>query len=344
MAKSVDTDFRELMRSLGKGELAPVYLLIGEEEYYIDELVSWFENNVVDEADRDFNQYVYYGADTDADTVASSCRQLPVMAPRQLVVLKEVQSMAKASSQLDRLESYVKKPVASTILVVSYKGEGLPASSKFLKAVSNAGVVFKSPKIRDYQVSQYIKSYCTSRKISIDEKSLSLLAENLGTSLKRIFSEIDKLEISENRKIDRITPELIEKYIGISKDYNNYELVSALGCRNYLGCMKIVEYFRMNPKNNPTIKITPAIFSLFSKLAIVQSLPSKTDQAINDALGFQNFAAMRDLKTALRHYTLPQCVEAIGCIREFDARSKGIGSTQNEYDLLLDLVFKLITL
>jgi len=343
-SKSVETEYRELLGKLGKGELAPVYLLQGEEEYYIDSLMSWFENNVIEEADRDFNQYVYYGADTDIDIVAATCRQYPVMAQRQLVVLKELQSMTRSAAQIDKLEAYVKNPVKSTILVVSYKAEGLPASSKFLKAVVKCGVVFKSPKIKDYQIGQYIKGYCRSKRIGIDDKSVALLADNLGTSLKRIFSEIDKLEVSDNNKIDRITPELIEKYVGISKDYNNYELVSALASRDYPRCMKIVDHFRSNPRKNPTVITISAIFTFFSRLVIGQSLPYKNDQAITDTVGFLNYIALKELKTAMGKYNLMQSIRAIGYIRKFDAMSKGIGSVQNEYDLLLDLIFKILTL
>lgn len=341
----IQPTFRELLTSINKGELHPVYLLMGEEDFYIDKAVEALENRSIDEADKDFNFNVYYGVDADIETIVAACQQLPVMAPRRLVILKEAQTMQRAKQQLDKLAPYVTHANPSTIFVVAFKGETLNATSDLMKAANkNDTVVLKSAKVRDYQLASHVKDYCAMKKCSIDERSVSMLCEYIGGPLTKLFGEINKLISIKGGTGVRITPEDIEKHIGISKDFNNFELTSALAKKNYPRAVSIIKYFKANPKTNPTVVTTATLFNFFSKLVIAHYLPDKSDNSLRQSLGLKTQGALNELKDGLRNYNPYRAVNAIHAIREFDVQSKGVGSYQNEYSLLQDLIFKLFTL
>lgn len=317
---------------------------MGEEAYYIDLIVKALESNVVDEADRDFNSIVFYGADADIGRVIGCAQQYPVMADRQLVMLKEAQSMGQAKSQLDKLASYVARPNPSTVLAIVYKGDVLPATSTLLKKAKEADcVVFRSDKLRDYQLAGPITDYCASKGIGIDDKAVSLLCDYIGNPLSKLFGEIDKLIVAAGKDVKRISPELIERNIGISKDFNTFELVKAISRKDYPKAMLIVEYFSRNPKQNPGVMVVATLFGFFSKLFVAAVTRDKSDASLMAALELKNAYALRDYRDGLRCYNARQALAAIHSIREYDTQSKGIGSTQNEFELLKELVFKIFT-
>lgn len=339
--KSTGVAFREVMTDIKKHKFTPVYLLMGEEAYYIDQITKALENNVVDEADRDFNSMTYYGADSDIGSVIASAQQFPVMSERQIVLLKEAQSMTQAKSQLDKLASYVARPNSSTVLVVTYKGDSLPATSALMKAAAKSDcVVFKSEKLKDYQLAGPIVDYCSSNGVGIDDKAVSLLCDYIGNPLSKLFGEIDKLIVAGGSEMKRITPDIIERNIGISKDFNTFELVKAVAMKDYPKSMMIVEYFSRNPKQNPGVMIVASLFNFFSKLFIATITRDKSDSSLMDALELKTPFALKDYRSGLQHYNARMALSAIHALREHDCKTKGIGSTQNEYDLLKELIFR----
>ncbi len=342
--KDNSLDFRTILNNLKTGDVSPVYLLMGEEAYYIDKLIESFENSIVKEEEKDFNFTVYYGQEIDIPTVIATCQQYPFMAERKLVILKEAQSMDKAKNKLDMLAEYVKLPNQQNVLVISYKGEMLGATSELVKALNKSdGIIFKSPKLKEYQLAVPIKDYCRGKKIGIEEKSIALLIEFLGNDLAKIFGEIDKLIVSGKDDIIRITPDLIEKNIGISKDYNNFELIKNIAFKNYDKCLQIVDYFESNPKTNPTIVTTAMLFNFFSKILLGHFSVDKSDDSLCIAMGLKSKYQLQDYKTGMTKYNVMQTIKIIGHIREFDITSKGVESFQNEYKLLRQLIFNIFT-
>ncbi|MDE6558320.1 MAG: DNA polymerase III subunit delta, partial [Muribaculaceae bacterium] len=237
MAKKASSqgDFRTILTDIRKGVFAPVYLLMGEETYYIDKLVEILESAVVkNPEDKEFNFTTFYGQDADIDTVIATCQQYPFMTEHRIVLLKEAQSMFRAKSALDALASYVEHPNPQCVLVVTYKGDNLNATSALMKAAAKStAVVFKSPALRDYELAGPITEYCREKKIAIGDDAVNMLAEYVGNDLSKLFGAIDKLIISGSLENGRITPELIHRNIGITKEYNNFELQSALAAKNY---------------------------------------------------------------------------------------------------------------
>ncbi|MBD5357957.1 MAG: DNA polymerase III subunit delta [Bacteroides sp.] len=342
--KTSGLSFREVMTDIKKKKFSPVYLLMGEEDYYIDQLTKALENYVVDEADRDFNSMVFYGADSDIGKVIGSAQQFPVMAERQIVLLKEAQTMAQAKNQLDKLATYVSHPNPSTVLVVVYKGDSLPSTSALMKAAAKSDcVVFRSEKLRDYQLSAPIVDYCASKGIGIDDKAVALLCDYIGNPLSKLFGEIDKLIVAAGKDVKFINPDLIEQHIGISKDFNTFELVKAVAMKDYPRSMMIVDYFSRNPKQNPGVMVVATLFNFFSKLFIATVTRDKSEASLLEALELKSKYALTDYRTGLQHYNARMALAAIHAIREHDCMSKGIGSTQNEYNLLKELIFKFFT-
>ncbi|MBD5370024.1 MAG: DNA polymerase III subunit delta [Bacteroides sp.] len=343
-SKSATADFRSILTKIGNGEYAPVYLLMGEESYYIDQIVAALEERVVPEEERDFNLLTFYGADSDILDVVAACRQYPVMAERKLVMLKEAQSMDQAKRKLENLADYVTHPMEQNILVVVYKDDRLSGTSKLMKAAARSeAVIFDSPKLRDYELAEPIRDYCRSKRIAIQDKALALLVESVGNSLSKLFGEIDKLIVASKGKLSTITADLVAENIGVSKEYNNYELQAALAAKNYDKCLRIVRYFASNPKNNPTPVTAGLLLGFFSKLVLGHMAQDKSDQGLTAAMGVRNSFALREMKSAMRNYSIMQSIAAIHYLREFDAAAKGIDSTQNEHALLLELIYRIFT-
>ncbi|MDE7412858.1 MAG: DNA polymerase III subunit delta [Muribaculaceae bacterium] len=336
--------YRDVLADIKKGkDLSPVFILMGEETFYIDKLVEAFENHVIPEEDKDFNQNIFYGNDTDIDTVVASAQQFPVMAGRKLVILKESQTMHQAKTQLDKLASYLSRPNKSTILVIVYKGDNLSSTSKLLKAASSSkAVIFKSELVKEWNLSSHVKDYCSSIGFSIEDKAVGMLCEYIGSPLSKLFGEVNKLAMIKG-KDNRITAIDVEKHIGISKDFNNFELIKAVSTKNYPNAMKIMRYFELNPKTNPTVMTNSMLFGFFQKISICHYLNDKSEKGLMEGLGFKNAWQLRDIKEGLRNYNPRQAVNCVHFCREFDTKSKGVDSFQNEYNLLRELIFKIFT-
>lgn len=336
--------FRDYMSMIKKGDFPMVNILMGEEPYYLDILVKAFENNVLEESDKDFNCHVFYGNDVDLELLVATARQYPIMADRKLVILKEAQSLERAKTQLERLSGYVENPNKSTVFVLVFKGDNLAATSELMKAASaSKATVFKSPLIRDYKLSGPAKEYCDSKNIKIDAKAITMLCDYIGGPLSKLFGEIDKLIVAKGKDTGRITPEDIERNIGISKDYNNFELQKALSIKDYPKAIRIINHFAKNPKQNPGIVTVATIYKYFSQLLEVMSLQDRSDSNIVKTLGLKNSYAANDYKDGMRSYTFQQAVNAIHAMRAFDTKSKGIGSMQNETELMKELIFNIFT-
>lgn len=341
-----DLTCRDVLDRIKKKDFASVYLLMGEEPYYIDVIVDALERSVVKEENQAFDQLVFYGADSDLEVVIASVRQYPVMGDRQLVILKEAQTCSGSKAQLDRLAGYLAQPNPHGVLVVAYKGDNLSANSALMKAALKAGdkvVVFKSPKIRDYQLSGPIKDYCRQKKIAIEEGAVQILIEYIGNSLQKLFGEIDKLTVSASSGPQRITAEMVEENIGISKEFNNFELTKAVSVKDYPKTLRILDYFRKNPKNNPSVMTTAVLQKFFSQLVVAHFTADKTDRGLMEALQLKTPYALKEIRDGLRMYNPRQSMAAISALRDFDCKSKGIGSLQNEYDLQREFIFKVFT-
>lgn len=346
MAAIKESTYRDILDRIKKRVFSPIYLLMGEEPYYIDLIVDTLEKNLVKEENKAFDQLIFYGADSEMDVVISSAQQYPVMGDCQLVILKEAQTMQSAKSELDKLASYISHPNKKGILVVAYKGDNLNATSALMKAAAkhpDVVTVLKSPKVKEYQLASPIKDYCKMKKISIEERAVQLLIDNIGNSLQKLFGEIDKLIVAAGSGEKTITYDLVRENIGISKEFNNFELTNAMSKKDYPKALRILDYFRKNPKNNPSVLTTGIIFKYFSQLVVAHFTQDKSDRSLMEALQLKNPYALKEIREGLNNYTPRQAMSAISALREFDCKSKGIGSLQNEYDLQKELIFKIFT-
>lgn len=335
---SSEITFPQLKKFITEHKLAPLYLLHGEEGYYIDELVKAFEE-VLPEEERDFNLYTIYGPETSVETIMDVCQRLPMMAEHQMVIVKEAQAIR--ADALNRLHFYAERPNPSTILVIACRGDKAKGKD-LIAAIKKNGVVFESKKVTERNLLPVISDLIREKKMTVDPKALSMLRDYIGTDISRLYNEIDKLSFILGPGA-MITPEAIERNIGISKDYNNFELVDAINSRNAAKAMTIVEYFRNNPKNNPTVMTMSTLFNHFSNLLIYHYTRDKSQSGYMDALGLKSPWGLKNYETAARAYNVRQTIEIISALRECDCRSKGIGSRQNEYDLLKDLMFRILT-
>ncbi|MDE5650189.1 MAG: DNA polymerase III subunit delta, partial [Duncaniella sp.] len=312
--------------------------IIDREGYYIDELVKDFEE-IIPEEERDFNLYTLYAPESGVETVMDICRQYPMMSEYQVVIVKEAQAIRADS--LNKLHNYVSQPVPTTILVIVCRG-AQAKGKELLAAVKKNGVIFESKKLNERNILPAISDLIREKKLNVEDKALSMLRDYIGTDLSRLYNEIGKLALILGPGA-MITPEAIERNIGVSKDYNNFELIDAIITRNAAKVFTIVEYFRNNPKNNPTVMTVSSIFNQFSNLLIYHYTKDKSQGGYMDALGLRNAWHLRGYETAARNYNVRQTIEIISAIREFDTKSKGVGSRQNEYDLLKDLAFHILT-
>jgi len=348
-AKKEDVSFLGLLSEIKAKKFRPIYVLHGEESYFIDRLEEAIVENALTSDEQDFNLNVIYGADiTDIRSVISMCKQYPVMAQYQVVVIREAQVVGKMynkgnANELNQLKHYALQPMPTTILVVCNKGGAL-SGKEFLDAVkkNGSGVIFRSDKLKDGRpIEQAALEYVKSLGCSIDDKALSMIASNVGNDISRLYTEIDKLKILVNDD-SRITPELIEKNIGISKDYNNFELEEALSCRNANKAFEIIKYYEKNPKANPTVMTLSMLFGYFSKLLIVQTMKGKSQDEVMAALGTKSSWRVKKISDASRYYNTAACVNIISWIRECDVKSKGIGSRQEATSLLRELIYKIL--
>lgn len=337
MAKEIT--YEEIVRNLKNRVYSPVYFLMGEEDYYIDRISDYIMDTVLSEVEKEFNLTVLYGADTDMAGVINAAKRYPMMSEHQVIVVKEAQGL----KGMEDLVYYLQKPLLSTILVFCYKHGTLDRRKKITVEIEKAGVLFESKKLKDTQLPGFISSFLKRKKVEIEPKASEMIAEFVGTDLNRLAGELEKLIITLPPGGTRITPEQIERNIGISKDYNNFELRSALIEKDVLKANRIVKYFNDNPKNNPLQLTLAVLFNFFSNLMLAYYAPEKTEQGIAAQLGLRSPWQSREYMAAMRRYKGIKVMQIIEAIRTCDAKSKGIdNSSMSDGDLLKELVYVIL--
>jgi DNA polymerase-3 subunit delta len=316
----------------------PVYFLWGEESYYIDLLTSFIAENVLNEAEQSFNQTILYGKDSEAAQVSDLARRFPMMASHQVVVLKEAQDMKSFGD----LIHYVEKPQPSTLLVINYKYKKPDKRQKIFKVLEKQSVWYESKKMYDNQVPGWIAGYASKQKYRMEPKAAALLAEFLGSDLSRIVNEVEKLMMAIGKKGETITPALVEKHIGFSKDFNQFELQDALGRRDVVKANRIISYFAENEKKYPFPLTIISLYFYFSKLLIFHYTKDKSKQNLAATLKVNPFF-VKDYEAAAKRYSAARVVEIISLLRSYDMRSKGYdGNTTPASELTRELIFKIL--
>lgn len=337
MAAKQGITYEEVLKELKNKQYRPVYYLMGEEDYYIDLIADYIADHVLTEMEKEFNLTVVYGADTDISAIINAAKRYPMMSAYQVVIVKE----AQAVRNMEELTYYLQKPLPSTILVLCHKHGVLDRRKKLAAEIDKVGILFESPKVKEAQLPLFINSYMKQKGVDCDPKAAAMLTEYVGADLNRLTGELEKLIITLPKNLTRITPEQVEQNIGISKDYNNFELKSALIEKDVLKANKIVKYFAENPKTNPIQMTLSILFGFFSNLMLAYYAPEKTEQGVAAFLGLKSPWQAREYLLAMRRYNGTKTMRIIGEIRYADARSKGVGATSNttDSDLLRELIF-----
>jgi len=335
MAKaSKEINSEEIIKKLRNGEYSPVYILHGEEPYFIDEISNFIEHHALNETEKAFNQTVVYGKDTDVYSVINAARRYPMMSDKQVVIVKEAQLL----KEFDKLESYLENPLSSTILVLCYKYKKIDGRSKFIKTAKEKFVVFESQAIPDYKMQLWIEKYCHARKIGIQPIAASMLTEFLGNDLSQIVNEVEKILLNLKGH-DEITAQHVERFVGVSREFNTFELQNAIGTGNFFKAQKIVQYFSFNPKENSIIPVLASLYNFFGKIIAIHSSKDFSENNIAAIAGVPPFIA-KEYARACHNYPLDKSIRIINYIHQFDLKSKGIGSTDTSHgSLLKELVY-----
>ncbi|MDR2388807.1 MAG: DNA polymerase III subunit delta [Tannerellaceae bacterium] len=337
MAKKEELTFEKISETIKAKKFVPVYILMGEEPFFIDKITDLLIENVLDDSDRDFNQTIFYGADTDVAAIFNAARRFPMMAERQLVVVREAQLIR----DIEMLANYVKNPLHSTVLVINYKYKTLDRRKALAIASDKIGILFESIKIPDYKIPAFITSFLQSRATGIDSKGAQMLADFLGNDLGRLCKELDKLAILlPETGPKRITPGLIEQNVGISKEYNNFELLKAIAVKDVLKSNRIIQYFEKNPNNNPIQRTLPLLFNYFANLLICHYSADHSDNGLMNTLGF---SSVRDYSIGMRNYSPLKVFYLIRDIRTAEACSKGVENVSlTDADIMKELLYKIL--
>lgn len=329
--------FEEILKDLKNKIYKPIYFLSGEEPYYIDLITDYIAKNVLTEAERSFNQTVLFGKDSKIEDIINAAKRFPMMANHQVIIVKEAQEI----KNIDNLSYYIEQPLASTLLVINYKYKTLDKRKKLYKLLAKESVLFESKKLYENQIPAWINSYLKQRKYSITPVSSQLLTDFLGTDLSKISNELDKLMISLPQN-STVTPEDIERNIGISKDYNNYELQNAIKNRDVLKANRIILHFARNPKENPFVLTIISLYSYFSKLLSYHFLEDKSKNNVASVLKINPYF-VQDYVAAAGKYNAKKVVSVISLLREYDMKSKGYNNVSTSHeDLLRELIFKIV--
>lgn len=331
-------EFQTILQNIKKKIIHPIYLLQGEEPYFVDIISDYIEDNLLTEADKGFNQTVFYGKDTAVSTVAESARRYPMMAERQVIIVKEAQTLEK----IEELFKYAENPNPTTVLVLAHKYKNLDSRTKLAKAIKKNGLIFTSGKVRDYQLPTWIENFLKEKGFTISPQATQILVAYLGTNLGKVVNELNKLMIA-SKGGKKITADDIEKNIGVSKDYNLFELQDALGERNVLKANQIVQYFGANEKQNPVQRTIATLFTYFSNIFAVHFIPDKSDFNVSKKLGMHPFVAKKCV-AASRKYSATKLYEIIGILREYDMKSKGFDTSTlvSSLDLQKEMIFKIL--
>lgn len=329
---------KRIVADIKKGNIKPVYLLFGEEPFFIDAIAGYIEKNALREEEKEFNQMVLYGKDVTIDDIVSNAKRYPMMAERQVVIVKEAQHLFRT---IEQLTGYAEKPLVTTILVVCYKYKKIDKRKKLYKAFKEKGVVLDSQKLYEDRVPDWIRKHLQSKGYSISHKAAILLTEYLGTDLSRISNELEKLQFVLPQNTE-ITPADIETHIGISKDYNNFELKKAIGERDVVKATRIINYFAQNPKDNPFVLTVTLLNSFFTQLLQYHGLNDHSSKSVSSALRINPYF-VNEYRTAARNYPMKRVSGIISHLREMDLKGKGVGaSSASQADLLKELLVKIM--
>lgn len=330
-------DHKSIIQEIKNKHFKPIYLLHGEEPYYIDLISKAIIANALEEHERDFNQSVFYGSDSEVLSIISEAKGYPMMAERRLVVIREAQDL----KDFEMLEKYCAKPEQSTVLVIMYKGKKFDSRKKIFKEISKNGLVFSSDKLKDYQLVDWINNYLKTTDFSITPKATSLLADYLGNDLSKIINELDKLALLL-QKGTTINEVHIDENIGISKDYNVFELTNAIAVRDVNKAFTIVNYFEHNPKAGELVVIIPSIFNFFFKLMRIHFSSNKSTDALIQLLKIHPFA-VKELVNASKLYPPKMISRNISYLHEYDLKSKGLNNDSfSKADLMKELIYKIM--
>jgi len=333
-----ETSYEQILTDLRKKVYSQVYFLMGEEPYYIDVLSDFFQNNILSDTEKEFDQTILYGKDVDINTVINAAKRYPMMGTHQVLIVKEAQLI----KDWDNLVHYLSKPLKSTILVFCYKYGTPDKRKKWVLELNKVATVYESSKLRDYEVGSWISKYCKSKNVAIDEKAAAMLSDFLGTDLSKLVHELEKLVLTKPAGMQSITPELVEKNIGISKDFNVFELQAALINRDVLKANRIIHYFSENKKANPMVLVLAQLFKFFSELMLYHYLPDKSQGAVASELKINPYF-VKDYQKASQVFGAWKTMNIISFIRDTDSRYKGIDNpSTDEGDLLKELIFKIL--
>ena len=337
MAQAAVT-YDNVMSELKARHFKPIYYLMGEESYYIDKISDWIAENVLQPEERDFNQTVLFGSDVTASQVADAAKRYPMMSEYQVIIVKEAQNIKNT----EPIEKYLKQPMASTILVMCHKNGKIDGRKReYVKSIQQAGVLFESAKMKERDLPSFIERYLSAKGASIDPKSTQLIADSIGSDLSRLTSELDKVLLSLPEGDRRVTPQVVEDQIGVSKDFNGFELRDAIVNRNVYKANLIIKYFDENPKAGSIYAFLPLLFNYFQNLMIAYYCPQKNSQeALAQWLDMRSPWGARDYLTGMRNYTGSKVLQIIGKIREMDAKSKGLDNPNTgPGELMKELIF-----
>ncbi len=332
-------DFDQILTDLKNKNYKPVYFLMGDETYFIDEITEYIAKNALSENEKVFNQVILYGKDIDAIAIIDASRRFPMMASHQVVIVKEAQNIRN----IEELIHYVDKPLKSTILVVNYKYKTLDKRKKLYSAIEkNGGAVLNADKLYEDKIPGWISKYLAQRGYSIAPEASALITEFLGNDLGKITNELGKLLLTIPANAKRVSTDMVEKNIGISKEFNNFELQKALVAHNVLKSNQIINYFEKNPKDNPIILTISSLFSFFNKVFTYHFLKDKSKGAVASALKINPYF-VTEYELAAKRYNPAKLVEIISILREYDLKSKGVGnSSATDGDLLKEMIFRII--
>ncbi|HEU4495850.1 MAG TPA: DNA polymerase III subunit delta [Flavobacterium sp.] len=330
-------EVKKIVSDIKSGNIRPIYFLMGEEPYYIDKLTEYIEENLLAEEEKGFNQTVFYGRDVSIEDIVSAARRYPMMAERQVVIVREAQDLAKT---IDRLENYAENPTDSTVLVFAYKYKTLDKRKKLTKLLHKTGLVFESKKLYENQVADWLKRVLAGKKLNIEPKAAAMLVDFLGSDLGKIANEIDKLGIILPQG-STVTPELIEENIGFSKDFNVFELRKAIGEKSQKKAYQIVQYFADNPKDNPMVLTVTQVYGFFVQLLKYHGLKDKNPKNAASALGINPYF-VKEYETASKNYPMKKVSAIISVLRDTDIKSKGVGAAGlPSSDLMKEMLAKI---
>lgn len=325
------------MSGLRQGRYAPVYLLMGDEPYYIDRITDFIIKNALQEEERDFNQTIVFGSDVNAAGISDIAKRYPVMAARQLVVVKEAQNIRN----WERIENYLERPQPTTVLVLCHKNGNIDGRKKILTKARAAGVVFESKKKRESELPLFIEQYLKAAGVTIDNKAAQMVAGHIGNDLSRIVSELDKVMLSLSDTERRVTPDIVEQRVGVSKDYNGFELRNAIANKDVMKANRILKYFDSNPKAGNAYMLIPVLFAYFQNLMVAYYAPNRNDEnSLARYMELRGGWAAREYITGMRNYSGVKVMNIIGKIKETDAKSKGLDNPNTGVgELLKELVY-----